>query len=66
MTQANTFNLIEDLWIANLLMDVGVSRTKVDARIYPLKLGSYVYIYIYIYMYIYMYMCIYIYIYSNM
>ena len=35
-----TFNLIGDLWISNLLMDVGVSRTKVDARTYPLKQGS--------------------------
>ena len=32
--------MIEDLWISNFLMDVGVSRTNVDARIYPLKLGS--------------------------
>ena len=29
-----TFNLIEDLWTSNFLMDVGVSRTKVDARTY--------------------------------
>ena len=28
----------EDLWITNLLMDVGVSRTKVDARPLPAKL----------------------------
>ena len=35
-----TFNMIEDLWMSNFLMDVGVSRTRVDARTYPLKLGS--------------------------
>ena len=35
-----TFNLIENLWISNFLMDVGVGRTKVDARTYPLKQGS--------------------------
>ena len=44
-----TFNLIEDLWISNFLMDIGVSRTKVDARTYPLKQGSCACIYIYIY-----------------
>ena len=37
MTHSNTFNLIEDLWTSNFLMDVGVSRTKVDARTYLLK-----------------------------
>ena len=47
-----TFNLIEDLWISNFLMDIGVSRTKVDARTYPLKQGSCACIYIYIYIYI--------------
>ena len=37
MTHSNTFNLIEDLWTSNFLMDVGGSRTKVDARTYLLK-----------------------------
>ncbi len=37
MTHSNTFNLIEDLWTSNFLMDVGVSRTKVDARTYLLN-----------------------------
>ena len=40
MTQYNTFSLIEDLWVSNFLMDVGVSRTNVDARTYLLKQGS--------------------------
>ena len=35
-----TFNLIKHLWISNFLMDVGVSRTKVDARAYLLNQGS--------------------------
>ena len=40
MTHNNTFNLIENLWISKFLMDVGVSRTKVDAHTYPLKQGG--------------------------
>ena len=28
-----TFNLIDDLWISNLLMDVGVSRTKLGCTV---------------------------------
>ena len=40
-TYMYTFNLIEDLWTSNFLMDVGVSRTKVDARTYLHKLPAY-------------------------
>ena len=33
MTHINTFYLIDDLWISNLLMDVGVSRTKLGCTV---------------------------------
>ena len=32
-TYIDTFYLIDDLWISNLLMDVGVSRTKLGCTV---------------------------------